>query len=485
MPAMLRVAPTVNGRMIRIVVFRICCVFSLVVGNGQVHSALEGPVDGTTAATVEPRYVVHTGTLLAEPDKPPLPRASLLIQGDHIVEVRPGHVAPADFAADAQLINLSSLFVLPGLIDSQVHFTGQLGDLGGLERDVTMTDPEIALRGSRYAKRTLEAGFTSVRDMGDGGEAMFALRDAIASGLTPGPRMQAAGRIIGPELGGAVLRPEVGSVVSPNASCSGAAACRDAVRQQILRGADTIKLYLNHDLMPATQPWFTDDELRAMVDAAHALGRKVTASAFAPEPIKAALRAGVDAVVHGVFLDDEAIQMLLRNDAYLISTLSAADTVGELALDKGTSLSAQWRTENLEIHRAMFDGFGKAHAAGVRIAFGTDAGWRAHGQNALQLGLMVDAGMTPSEAIASATVQAAGAIGWGERVGRLRPGFQADLIGVPGNPLQDVSVLRDVLFVMKAGRIYRWDKALGEAGARTVSSTSSPRPAFSGASSSP
>ena len=160
MPAMPRVAPTADGRMIRIVVFRICCLFVLVVGTGQGHSVLEGPVDGTAAATVKPRYVVHTGTLLAEPDKQPLPRASLLIQGDLIVAVRPGHVAPADFAADAQLIDLASLFVLPGLIDSQVHFTAIVAAFAATSNDCI----SVCLRSMPRLHRIKCIGFGINRD---------------------------------------------------------------------------------------------------------------------------------------------------------------------------------------------------------------------------------------------------------------------------------------------------------------------------------
>ncbi len=377
--------------------------------------------------------------------------ASLLVEDGRVVGVRSGHVGPRDFSADAELIDLSTLHVLPGLIDLQVHFTGQLGDTGGTERDVTMSDAAVAVRAAAYARRTLEAGFTTVREMSTSDQAMFALRDGIAAGHVPGPRIQAAGRIIGPQLGGRVLRPEVEDAVVRNADCAGADDCQKAIRELVHQGSDTVKVYMSHDLLPATEPWFSPAELEALVAESHALRRKVTASAFGSRPIKAALRAGVDAVVHGVFLDEEAVQLLLGRKAYLIPTLSAAETVRELALDESANLSPAWRAENLEIHRAMFDGFRRAHAAGCRIAFGTDAGWRAHGSNALQFKLMVAAGMTSSEAIVSATSAAADAMGWGDRVGRLLPGFQADLIAVRGDPLRDITALQDVSFVMKAG----------------------------------
>ncbi len=408
---------------------------------------------------------------------------SLLVEDGRVVGVRAGRIAAQDFSADAELIDLSTLHVLPGLIDLQVHFTGQLGDTGAAERDVIMSDAAVALRAAAYARSTLEAGFTTVREMSTDSQAIFALRDGIAAGHVPGPRIQAAGRIIGPQLGGQALRSEVEDVLTRNADCAGADECRKAIREQIHQGSDTIKVYMNHDLLPGTEPWFSPVELEAMVAESHALRRKVTASAFGPRPIKAALRAGVDAVVHGVFLDEEAIQLLLKSKAYLIPTLNAAESVRELALDKAAEFSPAWRTENLEIHRAMFESFRRAHAAGCRIAFGTDAGWRAHGSNALQFKLMVAAGMTSSEAIISATSAAADAMGRGDSLGRLLPGFEADLIAVRNDPLQDITALEDVSFVMKAGVMVLYESSTTDHG--SAESMMPARPATSGSNRSP
>ena len=444
-------------------------------------SLLIAPVGGADPPPV--RYVIHAGTLLADPAQPRMGPASLLVEHGRVAGVRPGHVDPETFSTDAELIDLSNLHVLPGLIDLQVHFTGQLGDTRGIERDVTMSSAAVALRAAAYARRTLEAGFTTVREMGTDGEAVFALRDAVAAGHVRGPRIQAAGRIIGPQLGGQVLRSEIEEVIARNADCAGADDCRRTVRDQLHRGSDTIKIYMNHDLLPATEPWFSPAELEAMVSEAHALGRKVTASAFGTRPIKTALRAGADAVVHGVFLDAEAIQLLRERDAYLIPTLNAAETVRELALDESSHFSPAWRRENLEIHRAMFDSFRRAHAAGCRIAFGTDAGWRAHGSNAMQFKLMVAAGMSSTEAIISATSAAADAMGWGDSVGRLSPGFHADLIAVRNDPLQDITALQDVAFVMKSGAVVLHETSGEDSG--PVESTAPARPATSGSSRSP
>jgi imidazolonepropionase-like amidohydrolase len=191
-----------------------------------------------------------------------------------------------------------------------------------------------------------------------------------------------------------------------------------------------------------------------MVEAAHELGRKITASAFGTGPINAALRAGVDGIVHGVFLDEESIRLFLLTGAFFIPTLNAAETVREMALDSAIPVSDTWRQENLEIHRAMTAGFTRAHKAGVRIAFGTDAGWRQHGDNAEQFLHLVAGGMNETEAIIAATVNAAAAMGWSERVGTLEPGKYADFIAVPASPVQDITQLQQVVCVVKGGVVY-------------------------------
>lgn len=398
--------------------------------------------------------VVHAGTLLAVPGMPPVKEYSIVIRGDRIERLHPGYIEPRSVHSEAEFLDLSSAFVLPGLIDVQNHFTSEVGQPPRSVRAVVNNDATAALNGAWFAGHTLMAGFTTVRDMGDSGRAMFALRDAIDAGKVPGPRMQAAGQVIGPDLGGSIYREEVEDILPRNAQCVGADGCRRALREQVRRGADTIKVYVNHDLLPETESYFLPTELTAMVDAAHQLGRKVTASAFGTAAINTALRAGVDGIVHGVFLDDESVRLLLLNDAFFIPTLNAAETVREMALDPAIPVSDSWRRENLEIHRAMTASLIRAHKAGVRIAFGTDAGWRRHGDNAEQFLHMVAGGMSAAEAIVSATVNAAAAMGWSDRIGTLEPGKFADVIAVEASPLQDVVRLQKVVCVVKGGEIY-------------------------------
>lgn len=398
--------------------------------------------------------VIHAGTLLAIPGNPPVNEYSIVVHGDRIESLHAGYIEPKSIHSSAEFLDLSASFVLPGLIDVQNHFTSEVGQPSRSVQAVENSDADTALSGAWFAGHTLMAGFTAVRDMGDAGQAMFALRDAIAAGKVPGPRMQAAGQVIGPNLGGDTYREEIQDILPGNAQCAGADSCRRALREQVRRGADTIKIFMNHDLLPQTGSYFSPAELTAMVDAAHQLGRKVTASAFGTEAINAALRAGVDGVVHGVFLDDESIRLLLRNNAFFIPTLNAAETVRELALNPDMSVSESWRQENLEIHRAMNASLSNAHKAGVRIAFGTDAGWRRHGENAEQFRYLVAAGMSAAEAITTATINAAAAMGWSDRVGSLEPGKFADIIAVSESPLSDIRQLQNVVCVLKGGEIY-------------------------------
>lgn len=398
--------------------------------------------------------VIHAGTLLAVPGMEPINEYSIVIHGDRIESLHPGYIEPQSIHGKAEFLDLSSVFVLPGLIDVQNHFTSEVGQTPRSVQAVVNNDADVALSGAWFAGHTLAAGFTTVRDMGDSGSAMFALRDAIAAGKVPGPRMQAAGQIIGPELGGNSYRQEIQNILPVNARCSGADNCRKVLREQVNRGADTIKIYLNHDLLPQTESYFMPAELTALVETAHQLGRKITASAFGTQAINAALSAGVDGLVHGVFLDDESIHLLLLNKVFFIPTLNAAEAVREMALDPAIPASDAWRRENLEIHRAMTASLTRAHKAGVRIAFGTDAGWRRHGDNAEQFLHLIAGGLSTAEAITTATVNAAEAMGWYDRIGTLEPGKFADLIAVSGSPLQDIAQLQRVVCVVKGGEVY-------------------------------
>lgn len=411
-----------------------------------------------TAPTAE--VVVHAGRVLVDASTGDVrERQSILVQDGRIAGVQPGYIAPPG----ARVIDLGDRFVLPGLIDAHVHLLSAAG-ASSMHR-AGRTSAQMAFHGARNAGLTLRAGFTTVADLGGDSEAIFALRDAITRGDAIGPRILASGYVVTPDGGDSDVHgvsDEYADVFRAPTVCSGVEGCRRAVRQQVNRGADLIKITATGGVLAQTDTGlnqqFMDDELKAIVEAAHSLGRPVVAHAHGTAGVNAALRAGVNSIEHGTFLDAESIQLFRRGKAWLVPTLLAGDTIVKAAADP-TWRTAAVRAKALEVGPKMIDAARRARDGGVRVAFGTDSGVSPHGENAREFVLMVQAGFTPMEAIAAATTGAAAHLGIDQQVGRLRPGLQADLIGVGGNPLEDVSRLQDVSFVMKGGMIYRDDRS--------------------------
>ena len=411
--------------------------------------------------------VIHAGRLLAVPGSPPREAQTIVIRDGKIERIVAGYLdaAAAGVAgADAvRIIDLKQSFVLPGLIDSHVHILGETNPRARLQR-VEESDADDAIAGAGFARKTLMAGFTTVRDVGAGsGDSVFALRDGIASGDVAGPRLLASGATIsvtgGHGDGTQGYRDDVAELLHSDAVCDGAADCRRAVREQVRRGADHIKLTATGGVLSNTaaglEQQFFDDELKAIVDAAHAMGRKVTAHAHGRDGVNAALRAGVDSIEHGTYLDAESIKLFRKTGAYLVPTLLAGATVVEWANDPASFLLPPQRAKALEVGPQMHDMAKRAKAGGVKIAFGTDTGVSKHGENAKEFALLVEAGMTPTEAIRAATVTAAAHLGQSANVGAIEPGRFGDLIAVKGDPAADVSELMDVDFVMKNGVVYK------------------------------
>jgi len=384
-----------------------------------------------------------------------LTERSILVGADgRVVSVEPGYVT-RDGAA---VIDLRNHFVLPGLIDSHVHLTSELGP-NQLIDEVTLTASDAALRGAENARTTLMAGFTTVADLGAPNDAIFALRRAIAEGRVPGPRIIAAGSAITPDGGHgdvAGYSPAVNDALRSPSACSGADACRRAVRRQIQAGADVIKITATGGVLSNTaagvEQQFSDEELAAIVDAAHAMGRRVTAHAHGAGGINAALRAGVDSIEHGSYTDEESIRLFRRTRAYLVPTILAGVTVEEMA-NAGEVLTPAQAEKAREVGTRMRQSIQNARRAGVRVAFGTDTGVSRHGLNAREFEFMVEGGYTPTEAIRLATVDAADHLQLNNVAGRIAPGFSADIIAVNGDPTADVSTLMDVAFVMARGAI--------------------------------
>ncbi|HSL32209.1 MAG TPA: amidohydrolase family protein [Candidatus Limnocylindrales bacterium] len=387
------------------------------------------------------------------------------LQPDRQVLVVDGRVeailaAGEPIPGDARRVDLAGLTLLPGLIDCHTHLVGEM-EFAGVPGSMTSAAEE-AFVGARNARATVEAGFTTVRDVGTYRAFVdVALRDAIDRGWIVGPRMQAAGAYITSPGGGGEVTGLARDVVLPADLRFGVvrspAEARQRVRDLAAGGADVIKLIVTGAVLTrGTRPGVVElDEptVRAAVEEADAHGLFVAAHAHGAEGIKVAARAGVRSVEHGSLIDDEGIELLVRHGTYLVADIYDGDWIAETGRRDGWP--AETMRKNDETTEAQRVGFRKAVEAGVRIAFGTDSGVYPHGLNARQFAYCVRYGMTPLEAIRSATTVAAELMGWADRVGALRRGFAADLIAVAGDPLADVGSLTDVRFVMRDGVVVR------------------------------
>ena len=406
----------------------------------------------------QPTTFVQVGRLLADPASGRVLRdKTLVIRGNQVVEIRDG------FVGDGKVVDLRGAFVLPGLIDSHVHLTSQQSPTARLD-NVTESNATQAMIGARYARRTLNAGFTTVADLGASNEAIFALRDAVRRGDVPGPRIIAAGSAVSVHGGHGDIngyREDIMHVLSPESVCSGVEDCMRAVRLQVRSGADIIKITATGGVLSNTAAGlaqqFSEDELAAIVASAHRMGRQVTAHAHGVDGINAFLKAGGDSIEHGTYLDDESMRLFKSHNAWLVPTLMAGDYVARMAASPDNFFTPAQTAKALEAGPKMLDMARRAHDGGVRIAFGTDSGVSAHGDNAQEFALLVRAGLTPLEAIQAATVGAAEHLKITSEAGRLAPGMPADLIAVSGDPMSDVTELQRVRFVMKSGQVFRAD----------------------------
>lgn len=409
--------------------------------------------------------VIHAGTLLAEPGEPVRQRMTVVVRNDRILRIEPGFLSAAEAGladgAVVELVDLSGHFVMPGLMDAHVHLRGEptLGRRRAERGDRNpATSAEMAFNAVLYARRNLAAGFTTVRDVGSDDEAVFAVRNAINEGRMIGPRILLSGPAVavtgGHGDGAPMDRTGDPAARLANGLCDGPDECRQAVRYLYKLGADLIKFTSTGGFGSNTglEPQLFPDEIEAIVATAHLLGMKATTHAYSAVAIKDAIRAGVDSIEHGFLLDDEAIRMMKQAGTFLVPTLSASYPPPVFRIAEPESVRI--RNEN----RA----FERAHAAGVRIAFGTDAGTFRHGDNAKEFELMVEFGMAPMAALRSATVETAALFGIADEAGTLAPGKLADLIALRGDPLADISAMREIDFVMKGGQVARRDGAMTE-----------------------
>jgi imidazolonepropionase-like amidohydrolase len=407
---------------------------------------------GAAPAAAE-TLIVHAGRLITDASKRPLGPSTITIVDGRVQSVSEGHT-PAP--AGARLVDLSSKTVLPGLIDTHVHLSGEPGE--AFWREAVDPDEWAMILGVKNSRLTALAGFTTVRDLGSPQLVGFTLRRATNEGLIEGPRILSSGpsiSIIGGHGDVSGFRPEVVQALQGQNTCTGPDQCAARVREASRLGADLIKITATGGVLSQQArglgQHFTDAEMKAIVDTAHGLGLKVAAHAHSARGVEAAARAGVDSIEHGTFADAAAIRAMKASGSVLVPTLMAYTGIREgLAKNAFTpAVADKVRMTLNEVGKAAR----AARAAGVPVVFGTDSAVYEHGRNAQEFIQLVETvGMTPAEAIASATTGAAKLIDLENEVGRIAPGYSADLIAVSGDPLQNVRVLEKVDFVMVRGR---------------------------------
>jgi imidazolonepropionase-like amidohydrolase len=378
------------------------------------------------------------------------------IQGDRIKAIGGAADIEKQLPAGVKTLDLSRLTVLPGLIDCHVHLTYRPSDAGPAGLHVSY--PRQALIGARNARVTLDAGFTTVRNLGAGGYSDIALRDAINAGDVPGPRMLASGpplSITGGHADQNFLAPQF--AFSEDGVADGVDAVTHKVRENIKYGADVIKLMATGGVLsegdnPALAQ-YSPEEMKAIVDTAHGLGRKVAAHAHGALGIKYAVLAGVDSIEHGSYINDEDIELMKQHGTYLVPTVYLEDWL--MANLDSIGLTQNMKDKARTVLPIARKNLSHAFQSGVKVAFGTDAAVYPHGLNAHEFASMVEMGLPPLTAIQAATINAADLIGWSDRVGTLEPGKFADIVAVEGDPVADVHVLENVKFVMKGGAIVK------------------------------
>jgi len=398
--------------------------------------------------------IIRVGNLLTDAASQPSGPATIIVRDGRIAEIRRGPDPVGD--AGATVIDLSSKTVMPGMIDLHVHLTGDPG--GDFWKETTEPTEWGVVVGAKNALVTAKAGFTTVREAGSSQYSAFSLRRGTAEGIIAGPRIIAAGpplAIVGGHGDVSGFTEDVNDLLTSGYSCTGAVECAARVRKASRAGSDIIKITATGGVLSqqgrGLDAQFTSEEMQSIADTAHSLGLKVMAHAHGARGIEAAARAGIDTIDHGTFADEAALEVMKANGTVLVPTLMAFKGVSE-RLGKGIYTPVVEDKIRMTMGRV-----GKAvtlaRKMGVPIGFGTDAGVYNHGRNAEELQLMVDAGLTPREAVATATSIAAKTLNMENEIGRIAVGYSADLIAFDGNPLDDVRALEKVDWVMVRGRI--------------------------------
>lgn len=407
-----------------------------------------------TAATL-----IHAGTVITAENDKILTQQTLVVEADKIVAIEAGFRAPA---AGDQVIDLRQHTVLPGLMDMHTHFSFQSSP-NSYNEGFSMNEADVALRGATFAEKTLMAGFTTVRELGDTHLVSVALRKAISAGYVKGPRIFAAGKSIATTGGHAdptngIAFQRMGDPGAAEGVINGVEDARKAVRQRYKEGADVIKITATGGVLSVAKsglnPQFKQDELDAVVETAKDYGFTVAVHAHGKEGMERAIKAGATSIEHGTFMDDKTMALMKKHGTYFVPTISAGRFVAEKAKIPGY-FPEMVRVKAEAIGPLIQQTFSRAYKAGVKIAFGTDAGVGMHGDNWKEFVYMTEAGMPALEALHSATIEGARLLGVADSLGSIKVGKIADIIAVPGNPLQDITVMGKVNFVMKAGVIYK------------------------------
>jgi imidazolonepropionase-like amidohydrolase len=400
---------------------------------------------------------LHCGNLMDVQTGNVLSQKTIVISENKIIEIQNGYVSGA---AEDKIIDLKDKYVLPGFIDMHVHIESESSPKTYINK-FTLNDADVAFQSSVYAKKTLMAGFTTVRDLGGTG-VNIALRNAINKGLIEGPRIYTAGKSIATTGGHADPTngrrkelmgdpgPRDGVINSPEDG-------KKAVRQRYKEGSDVIKITATGGVLSVAKngknPQFTIEEIKAITEIANDYGMLTAAHAHGDEGMQRAIKGGIKTIEHGSYMSEQTMQLMKEYNAYLVPTITAGKQVVEKAKIPGF-FPAVVAQKALEIGPLIQNTFAKAYKTGVPIAFGTDAGVFPHGLNAKEFGYMVEAGMPVVEALQSATITNAGLLGMGDELGQLKEGFYADIIAVEENPVKNVQTLEKVVFVMKDGVVY-------------------------------
>lgn len=403
--------------------------------------------------------LVHVGHLVDVEAGKVLENMTIRIDGNRIQSVEKGFTKAA---SEETVINLKDYTVLPGFLDMHTHLAMEISPTSYSEGFV-MEPADFAFRMTVFAEKTLLAGFTTVRDLGDRYKLTASMRDAIAKGYVKGPRIFTAGKSIATTGGHAdptngLIETLMGNPGPKEGVVNSPEDARKAVRQRYKEGSDLIKITATGGVLSKAKngqnPQFTHDELKAVVDTANDYGFKVAAHAHGIEGMKRAIRAGVHSIEHGTFLDDEGMALMKEKGTYLVPTLMAGEQVTKLAEIDGY-LPEVVRPKARAIGPVMQKTLAKAYKKGINIAFGTDSGVSPHGKNAREFELLVDAGVPPMAAIQMATIHAADLLGETQNVGAISKGKYADLVAVKGDPLKDIGLLKKPVFVMKDGVVYK------------------------------